>query len=225
MNIIKQITKTVALLLAFCVSGVAMAQDCKAGLDKYNAEDYDGALKEWLPLAEQGDVKAQVGVAHVYEVIGGDDSPERFKWYLKAAEQGDASALYRLSELYHWGWGVEENYGEARRLWHLAAERGSIEAQYELARSYEIGREEFNIEEDQAEAFKWYLRAAEQGHFYAMLDVIYRYWSGEGVEVNEAEAFKWYREVSQKYPARENEFMDSEVIQELKEKLGKVGTQ
>jgi len=41
--------------------------------------------------------------------------------------------------------------------------------------------------------------------------------------VNETEALKWYREVSKKHPSRESEFMDAEYIQELKEKLEKMG--
>ena len=46
-----------AILLAY--SANAYSADFQAGLDAYKSGDYATALKEWRPLAEQGDASAQ----------------------------------------------------------------------------------------------------------------------------------------------------------------------
>ena len=44
-----------------------MAQDYDAGLDSYYNRDYAAALREWRPLAEQGDALAQHNIGFMYE--------------------------------------------------------------------------------------------------------------------------------------------------------------
>ena len=58
------------LLVTFMISvtgAVASAQDFDAGLRAYNAGDYQTALKEWRPLAEKGDARAQHFLGNAYE--------------------------------------------------------------------------------------------------------------------------------------------------------------
>ena len=49
------------------------------------------------------------------------------------------------------------------------------------------------IPQDDAEAFKWYRLAAEQGHAVAQYKVGIMYEAGYGVPLDYAEAVKWYR--------------------------------
>ena len=59
-----------AFVLATMVSFLAFtpvaAQDFEKGYDAYNAGDYATALKEWRPLAEQRDAKAQYTLGNMY---------------------------------------------------------------------------------------------------------------------------------------------------------------
>ena len=80
-------------LLAGCIIlliDVTVAGDLQAGAGAYNRGDYAAALREWRPLAEQGNVDAQYGLGLIYD-LGRDvpeDNTEAVKWYRKAAEQG-----------------------------------------------------------------------------------------------------------------------------------------
>lgn len=72
------------------------------GLDAYNAGDYQAALTEWRPLADQGHSSAQLNLGVMYdngEGVPQDDS-EAAKWFRLAADQGDADAQYNLGIMY-----------------------------------------------------------------------------------------------------------------------------
>ena len=79
-------------------SVVVIAADFGKGLRAAQAGDYETALAEWTPLAEQGDVDAQFNLGYMYN--NGEGVPENdktaVKWYTKAAEQGHASAQTNL---------------------------------------------------------------------------------------------------------------------------------
>ena len=54
-----------ALALVFASSQV-LAQDFDAGLEAHNAGNYEAALEEWRPLAEQGSATAQNNLGYMY---------------------------------------------------------------------------------------------------------------------------------------------------------------
>ncbi|MCX8615483.1 tetratricopeptide repeat protein, partial [Gilliamella sp. B3770] len=64
-------------------------------------------------------------------------------------------------------------------------EQGLSEAQYNLARMYEVGD---GVEVDKEKALDLYTQAAEQGNEYAQLELAYMYDQGDGVEVNKEKA-------------------------------------
>ena len=100
--------------------------DYDRGFIAYEAGDYATALREWRPLAEQGDAQAQHNLASMYnkgEGVSADDT-EAVKWYLLAAEQGVSSAQYNLGNAYRNGEGVNQDYSEAKKWYLLAAEQG-----------------------------------------------------------------------------------------------------
>ena len=53
------------------------------------------------------------------------------------------------------------------------------------------------MEEDKAEAVKWFRKAAEQGHSDAQNSLGYCYYNGEGVEEDKAEAVQWFRKAAE----------------------------
>ena len=89
-----------------------LAADFASGMRAYEKGDYATALKEWRPLAEQGDARAQYNLGRVYE-YGAQDFKEAVKWYRLAAEQGYASARYNLGVMFCEGPGVTQDYEEA----------------------------------------------------------------------------------------------------------------
>ena len=82
--------------------------DFQAGQDAYERGDHDTALKEWRPLADQGDVKAQFNLGVMYQLGQGvpQDYAEAAKWYRLAADQGFAPAKFNLASMYIKGQGV-----------------------------------------------------------------------------------------------------------------------
>ena len=88
----------------------------------YDRSDYSTSLQIWLPLAQEGDAKAQNYVGEIYEKgIGGTPQyKQAAEWYLKAAEQGFSAAQVNLGELYERGNGVEANKEKAA-FWYRKA--------------------------------------------------------------------------------------------------------
>ena len=108
--------------------------DLDAGKSAYESGDYATALREFKPLAEQGDADAQFNLGFMYDKGLGvpQDDQEALKWYRKAAEQGNAFAQFNLGVMYYQGRGVPQDYQEALKWYQKAAEQGNAFAQYNL---------------------------------------------------------------------------------------------
>lgn len=74
------------------------AADVKAGVDAWQAGNYNGAIREWLPLAEAGDPDAQFNMGQAYKLGRGVPSDLKLaqSWYEKAARQGHEQAQANL---------------------------------------------------------------------------------------------------------------------------------
>src|SRR5438093_7332738 len=70
------------------------------------------------------------------------------------------------------------------------ADKGDAKAQYELGRAFFSGT--LVVAKDEAEAVKWYRKAAEQNVADAQYNLGVCYDSGEGVAKDEVEAYKWW---------------------------------
>ncbi len=96
----------------------------REGLEAYSRLDYDQALAEWLPLAEQGDPQSQYQIAVLY--LRGDGVPQSFaeavKWFRKAADRGDGDAQFNLGHMYAQGSGVKKDFIEAYKWFYVAAD-------------------------------------------------------------------------------------------------------
>ena len=69
------------------------------------------------------------------------------------------------------------------------AEKGDAEAEYELGRAYQSGS---SVQQNYAEAARWYRKAAEQGNTDARFSLAEMYFEGLGVAKNYGEAARWY---------------------------------
>ncbi len=130
-----------------------------AGVTAYKLRDYGTALREWRPLAKQGNAKAQYNLGHMYRYGLGvpQDDAAAWGWYRKAAEQGNAKAQNNLGVMYRKGQGMPQDDAEAVGWWRKAAEQGHATAQYNLGSMYYSGR---GVPQDDAQAHMWYNLAA-----------------------------------------------------------------
>jgi TPR repeat protein len=146
-------------ILLFCAP--ALAEFAK-GFDAYQNKDYAAALKEWKPLAEQGDAGAQYSLGWMYDNGLGvfQYYKAAVKWYRLAAEQGDARAQYNLGLKYDNGLGVIQDYKAAVKWYGLAAEQGYAVAQSNLGWMYNNGQ---GVIQNYTRAYMWYVISASIG--------------------------------------------------------------
>lgn len=128
--------------------------------------DSEAALKEFRPLAANGDARAQFELGYMYERGKGvpQDYKESLSWFRKSAEQGNASAQFHLGQRYDIGNGVPQDYAEAASWYHKSAEQGGTLAQIHLGFLYELGQ---GVPADMIQAYKWYSLAALAGNVIA----------------------------------------------------------
>ncbi|MDB4254942.1 sel1 repeat family protein [bacterium] len=139
MNKLHSLVLAITLLVGSV--SVATAQDYDKGLEAAQAGDFQTALQEWRPLAEQGDADAQKDLGVMYFTGQGvtQDYDEAVKLYRLAAEQGNVAAQSNLAEMYYKGQGVPQDFDEAAKWLHLVAKDGSAPAQYMMGLTYEAG--------------------------------------------------------------------------------------
>jgi len=128
----KRLTATLCLTLAVLLgsAGVSWSGDFQKGVAAYQSGDYATALREFQPLAEQGDASAQNNLGWMYEKGQGvpQDYKTAVKWTTLAAEQGDADAQFSLGVMYDNGEGVTRDYVYAYMWLYIAARNGDKEA-------------------------------------------------------------------------------------------------
>ncbi len=187
---------TLALLLV--VFALPALADYGTGYDAYKKGDYHTALDQLLPLAKQGDPRAQRVVGAMYaDGLGVDeDYDAAAQWYQRAADQGYAPAMADLGDLYFYGNGVEQDQATAVKWYRRGAERGDPAAEYDYGLIFHDGsagqKQNFDA------AMKWFLRAAGQGDAPALNMVGYMHDLGEGVAEDPHEAFGWYQRAADK---------------------------
>ena len=98
------------------------------GAEAYRQSDYATAIQTFLPLAENGDARAQTVLALMYKYGEGVDQnlETAFTWYLKAAERNYAPAQYHAGTMLADGRGVEKDRDSAI-LWLTKAAKAGFE--------------------------------------------------------------------------------------------------
>ncbi len=115
----------VALVLALALPAPVLAADFQAGSEAYIRGDYAAALKEWKPLAEQGQIAAQIALGFMYGFGRGitQDHALAAKWYEAAAVQGHVHAQLLIAIMYQDGRGITQDYVLAHMWFNLAVAR------------------------------------------------------------------------------------------------------
>lgn len=153
--------------VAAVLTGPVRADSLADGLAAYDRKDYAKAAALLRPLAEAGDVEAQIrmGTLSLYGRGVPESDAAAFDWFSKAAAQGNREGQFQLGNLYAFGLGVPKSETDPDRKaaeWYFeAARRGHPAAQYSLGILFLTGK---GVEQSNPEAMKWMRRAAEAGH-------------------------------------------------------------
>jgi TPR repeat protein/S1-C subfamily serine protease len=192
------IRRTVLASLLLAGFALPAGADYDSGYQAYENGNYVKALKELLPLAKQGDAKAERILGEMY--AGGNgvdrDYAAAADWYRRSAGQNYGPAMADLGDLYFYGRGMLEQPKIALGWYRRGAELGDPAAEYDYALMFHDGSA--GVKQDFATAMSWFLRAAGQGDAPALNMVGYMHDIGEGVPESPQEAVRWYRKAADK---------------------------
>ena len=133
----KHLTTIICLTLTLFLGSVenSKSADFQKGLTAALSGDFATALREWKPLAKQGNADAQYNLGYMYQKGLGvpQDDKTAVKWYTLAAKQGNALAQSNLGLMYQKGRGVPQDDKTAAKWYTLAAEQGNANARTNLS--------------------------------------------------------------------------------------------
>src|SRR6266550_375929 len=100
-----------------------------------------------------------------------------------------SAAVFRLP--------AQQNEADRKMLAEIraGADKGDAKTQYELGRAFFSGT--LGVAKDEAEAVKWFRKAAEQNVADAQFSLGVCYANGRGVTKDDAEAVKWFRKAAE----------------------------
>lgn len=158
------------------------------GIIAQDNHDYRGAFNWFQIAANQGLSGAQVGLGFLYDMGLGveKDSDQAAYWYGLAAAHGNPDGEFDLAMCYLNGEGVEQDQTLARKWFSSARKHGDGGRSLNgIGLTYEYGQRDY------AEAFHWYLKAAEMGFGEASYNVCRMAAQGLGTAADYPEAIKW----------------------------------
>lgn len=114
---------------------------------------------------------------------------------MRAAKSGDVYAMTQLARFYCCGFGGAVIDKSKEFSWHArAAEKGMVSSQLFLAKYFDDDQDKY--QSNPKLAFKWFLKAAKHGDYYAQYKLGYAYYTGKGTHKDDNEAVKWFRKAS-----------------------------
>ena len=138
-------------------------------------------VQEWLARLNDDEANwARIEIAH----ITGENS------WLEQAAQTSIEAMIQLAEQFV----LKDDFPTALTWYKKAADEGSPDAMSIIGDIYYIG--ENGVEQDYAEAFKWYSIAANLGYNMAKVKQALMLYRGRGIRQNLPRAFKIFSELS-----------------------------
>ena len=177
---IRAIVASCSILAIIAVVGLVRplsAAEFKDAVSAYNSGDYATALQILKPLADGGDVQAQIAIGGLYADGRGVDQnyTDAKAWFQRAADQGSSRAQFNIGSLHYHGQGVVRDYAEAVVWFERAASQGYPDAQFMLATMLAEGK---GTAKGDAAAVRWYQMAAGNGHSGAQFNLALHYAKG-----------------------------------------------
>lgn len=129
--------KNMPLVLVFIATlsfDVMASPNIDKGFIAYNREDYQVALANFRPLAEDGEPYAQYVLGVMYAMGQGvtRNDEKAFALYQKSAKQGNADAQYAMGKMYKNARGVPRDYDKAVEWFKKAASQDHVKAKSAL---------------------------------------------------------------------------------------------
>ena len=187
-------TKQIALLEAQAKKGDVDAQ-LELG-EKYHyglgvEQDYNKAAGWFHKAARQGLAGAQCYLGEINEkgLIYSVSYRRAVKWYRKAADQGYAQAQYCLGSIYERG--VKEMKVHEKIITYQNDPENEKGNTYSGTMNPDTHKG-YYIDQNYAEALKWYQKAALQGHPQAQIKQGVLCANGQGTEQNLIMAYMWF---------------------------------
>ena len=168
-------------------------------------KDSKEAAKLFRRSALTGNLESQNNMGWLYaNGIGVEkDHQKAFEWYSKASTKGLRIAQHNLAECYRLGRGTKKDFIEATDLYIKAANQNYIESQFVLGQLY--------AKTQPIESFKWYRKAADNGHAMAQYETANSFLSGTGVSENPASALDYFT-MAAKQDHAESTFVTGKLI-------------
>jgi TPR repeat protein len=145
-------------VLVATVAALSAHADFESASSAYRLHDYNTAFQEFLPLAKNGDPRAQTIIAMMFKYGESveQDHQQAFRWYLAAAEQGYPSAQRSLAELYESGRGVDAD-PEKAFYWFTQSAQQESQGEKQPASGRDHGDEagRLSLSNPQAWSRKW----------------------------------------------------------------------
>lgn len=157
-------------------------------------EDAQLALKYMKASAEKGLPYAEykTGYYYMYGLEGVPvDYKEAVDWLTKAGDDDYPYASLELGDFYLYDFGESGEQEKAYAFYEKAARQDCVNEGLGLC--LENG---WGVEANEGEAFKYYLKAAEDGYIRAMFYTGLAYYFGTGVKQNYPEAFRWFNDAA-----------------------------
>ena len=136
-------------------------------------QDQKKAVAMYKEAAMQGNLKSQYNLGLKYQVGEGveQDNSKAFEWFQTAAKEGLPEAQFSLGIMFEQGTAVGKDGKplgrpdpeRAHRRFLKAAEHGIPQAQLKVGLKYFNGTGSAGKQECEAQAFKWFAKAAAQG--------------------------------------------------------------
>ena len=165
-------------------------------------EGREGVAKDWNAAFELVEEGARLDCHHCQGVMAWcyldcmgcvRDVARSLELARESSGKGSRYGQFVLGGLYLWGvGGVARDIAQAVALYRLAASQNLDGAQDALGHMYDQGLG-FIVDEDDAEALRFFHLAAAQGHPWALLNVALFHEHGRGDRKNKAAAIRWYR--------------------------------
>lgn len=157
--------------------------------DGKKAMEYmEQSASQGYPYAEY-----KVGCYYLYGLEGAVTSnyEKALEWLSKAVGDGYPYAMLEMGDYYLYNYDGTDEQAKAFDYYRQAAEQECVNEGIGLC--YEYG---FGVEINEGEAFKYYLKASEDGYIRAKYNAGLCYYFGYGVKENFGEAYRWFNDAA-----------------------------
>lgn len=173
-------------LMAITISAATLQESIVA----FENGEFVKAQKMFLPLAKEGDPRAQFYLGLLYFTGDGGEKNlvEAGNWFERSAKKLAPKAREKKFQ------GISKEYDRALYWFKKIAENGDVKAQFYLGVMYAAGRD---IDIDYKKSLYWFEKAAKQGDILAQLNVGMFYIEGNGAKKNVKKGIKWLEKAAE----------------------------